>query len=113
VYAGDLVVEIVVADDHPFEAERVGLAVDRRAGVSRKAAEQLFGVVLGGSESAGRKRLEDQRRVTGRLERALRVERDCSRREREEPLGRRFLELLAAEEDVAELGQDSVVSSAG
>jgi hypothetical protein len=29
--ARDLVVEIVVADDHPLEAERIGLAVDVRA----------------------------------------------------------------------------------
>src|SRR6185437_6000994 len=75
--------------------------------------EKFLRLVLGRRELAGRHRLEDQRRVSGRLEGALRVERDGCGREREEPLGCRLLELLAAEEDVAELGQDSVVSSAG
>src|SRR4051794_13962610 len=36
--AGDLVVELRVADDHPLEAERVGLAVDVRALALRDAA---------------------------------------------------------------------------
>jgi hypothetical protein len=37
VHAGDLVVELRVADDHPLEAERVGLAIDRGAGSLRHA----------------------------------------------------------------------------
>jgi hypothetical protein len=100
-------------DDHPLEAERVGFAVDLGAGVPSNAAEELLCVALRRAELSGRKRLEDQRGVPGRLERALGVERDRSGREREQLLGRRPLQLLAAEEDVAEAGQDSVVSSAG
>jgi hypothetical protein len=100
-------------DDHPLEAERVGLAVDRRAGVSRYATQQLLRVGLGRVELSRRERLEDQGRVTGRLQRALGVERDRGRRKREQLLGRRPLQLLAAEEDVAEAGQDSVDPSAG
>jgi len=100
-------------DDHPLEAERVGLAVDRGAGVPRDAAEQLLRVAFARGELSRRERLEDERCVTGRLERARGVERDGRGREREQLLGRRSLQLLAAEEDVAEPGQDSVVSSAG
>jgi hypothetical protein len=100
-------------DDHPLEAERVGLAVDRGAGVLGDAAEQLLGIALARGELSRRERLEDQRGDAGRLERTLGVERDCGGREREQLLGRRLRQLLAAEEDVAELGQDSVVSSAG
>jgi hypothetical protein len=100
-------------DDHPFEAERVGLAVDRGAGVLGDAAEQFLGVALARRELARRERLEDQRRDAGRLQRALGVERDRGGREREQLVGRRLLQFLAAEEDVAELGQDSVFSSAG
>jgi hypothetical protein len=111
--AGDLVFELRVVDDNPLEAERVGLAVDRGAGVPRDAAEQLLRVALAGRELSRRERLEDERGVTGRLERALGVERDGRGREREQLLGGRPLQLLAAEDDVAEAGQDSVVSSAG
>src|SRR2546421_971104 len=111
--ARDLVVELGIADDHPLEAERVGLAVDRRAGASGNASQKLLCVALGRRELACRHRFEDQRGVSRRLEGALGVERDCRGREREEPLDCRLLELLAAEEDVAELGQDSVVFSAG
>jgi len=37
-----------------LEAEGVGLAVDRRAGAPRDAAEKFFRIVLGGVELAGR-----------------------------------------------------------
>jgi hypothetical protein len=100
-------------DDHPFETERVGLAVDRRAGVLGDAAEQLLRVALARGELPGREWLEDQRGDAGRLQGALGVERDRGGREREQLLCRRLLQFLAAEEDVAELAQDSVVSSAG
>jgi hypothetical protein len=100
-------------DDHPLEAERVGLAVDLGAGIARDAAQQLLRVGLGRVELSRRERLEDQCGVTGRLQRALGVERDRGRRKREQLLGRRPLQLLAAEEDVAEAGQDSVDPSAG
>jgi hypothetical protein len=66
--ARDLVFELRVVDDHPLEAERVGLAVDLGAGVPRDAAEQLLGVVLAGRELSRRERLEDERGVTGRLD---------------------------------------------
>src|SRR5262249_35432190 len=65
------------------------------------------------AELARREGLEDERGLASGLERALGVERDRRRRERKELLGRRALQLLAAEKDVAEPGQDSVVSSAG
>jgi hypothetical protein len=100
-------------DDHPLEAERIGLAVDRRAGVPGDAAEELLRVALRRVELSRRERLEDQRGVTGRLQRALGVEGDRGGREREQLLGRRPLQLLASEEDVAEAGQDSVDPSAG
>jgi hypothetical protein len=100
-------------DDHPLEAERIGLAVDRRAGVSGDAAQQLLRVALARAELARREGLEDERAGARGLERAVRVERDGRGREREQPLGGRPLELLPAEEDVAEARQDSVVSSAG
>jgi hypothetical protein len=100
-------------DDHPLEAERVGLAIDLRAGAAGDGAEQLFRVVLGRGEFPGRERLEDQCGIPGGLQRALRLEGDRGGREREEPLAGGLLELLAAEEDVAEPGQDSVASSAG
>ena len=40
--AGDLVLELRVVDDHPLEAERVGLAVDLGARVPSDAAQQLL-----------------------------------------------------------------------
>jgi hypothetical protein len=83
-------------DDHPLEAERVGLAVDRRAGVPSNAAEQLLRVGLGRVELSRRERLEDQGSVTGGLERALGIEGDRGGREREQLLGCRSLQLLAA-----------------
>jgi hypothetical protein len=55
-------------DDHPLEAERVGLAVDLGAGLLGDAAEKLLRVALGGGELARRERLEDERGVPGRLE---------------------------------------------
>jgi hypothetical protein len=100
-------------DDHPLEAEGVGLAVDRRARVLGDAAEQLLRLAPRRAELARRQRLEDERGDPGRLERACGVEGDGGGREREQLLGGRLLQLLAAEEDVAEAGQDSVVSSAG
>ena len=109
----DLVLEVGVADDQPLEAERVGLAIDRGAGVSGDATQQLFRVALARAELARRERLEDERGGAGRLERAVRLERDGRGREREQLLGGRPLQLLAAEEDVAEPGQDSGASSAG
>jgi hypothetical protein len=111
--AGDLVLERGVTDDDPLEAERVGLAVERRAGALRDALQELVDVALRLRELAGRERLEDGGGGSRGLERALRVERDCRGREGEEPVGGRALELLAAEENVAEPGQDSVASSAG
>jgi hypothetical protein len=110
---GDLILEVGVADDDPLEAERVGLPVELRACALRDALEQLLDVALGLPELAGRQRLEDRRRSAGRLQRALGLERDCGGREREETVGRGLLQLLAAEEDVAEPGQGSVVSPAG
>src|SRR5438067_214772 len=91
--AGDLVVELWVADDHPLEAERVGLPVDVRALPFRDTAQQLLGVVLRRRELAGRHRLEDERRVACRLERALDIERHRRSREREELVRRRLFEL--------------------
>src|SRR5262249_39017083 len=82
VHARDLVFELVVVNDHPLEAERVGLAVDRRAGVPGDAAQQLLRVALARAELTGRERLEDERGVAGRLERARGVERDGRGRER-------------------------------
>src|SRR5207302_3064568 len=93
--------------------ERIGLPVDRGAGLAGDAAQQLLCVALARVELPGRERLEDERRVTGRPERALCFERHGRGREGEELLGRRPLQLLAAEEDVAEASQDSVVPSAG
>jgi hypothetical protein len=100
-------------NDHPLEAERVGLAVDLGAGLPCNASEQLLRVALARGELSRGKRLEDERGVPGGLERALGVERDRGGREREQLLGGRSLQLLAAEEDVAEPGQGSVVPSAG
>src|SRR5439155_25172543 len=108
----DLVVELRIADDHPLEAERVRLAVDVRVLALRDAAQELLGVVLGRRELARGHRLEDERRVARRRERALGLERHRRGREREEPLRGRLLELFAAEEDVAERAQLAGVSSA-
>jgi hypothetical protein len=113
VNAGDLVLEVRVADDQPLEAEGVGLAIQRRAGALRDALEELVDVALGLLELAGRQRLENGRARAGGLERALRVERDGGGGDRKEPLGRGLLQLLAAEDDVAEPAQLSVASSAG
>jgi hypothetical protein len=113
VHGGDLVLEVGIADDDPFEAERVRLPLERRACALCDAREELLDVGLGLPELTGRERFEDRRAGSGRLERALRVERDGRGRQREEPLGRGLLQLLATEEDVAEAAQDSVASSAG
>src|SRR5579884_501049 len=109
--ARDLIVELGVADDHPLEAERVRLAVDRRAGSAGDTAQKLLRLVLGLAELTCRHGLEDESGVAGRLQRALRVERDGRGREGEEPVGRGLLQLLAAEENVAEPGQDSGAAS--
>jgi len=111
--AGDLVLEIGVTDYRPLEAEAVGLAVERRPPVLGDSLKELVDVLLRLLELAGREWLEDRRADAGRLERALDVEGDRCGREREDAVGRRLLQLLAAEEDVAEPAQDSVVSSAG
>jgi hypothetical protein len=66
--AGDLVLELGVADDDPLKAERVGLAVKRRAGALRDALEQLVDVALRLRELAGRERLEDRRSGSRALE---------------------------------------------
>jgi hypothetical protein len=50
--AGHLVFELRVANDHPLEAERVGLAVDLGARVAGDAAQQLLRFVLGRRELA-------------------------------------------------------------
>jgi hypothetical protein len=55
-------------DDHPLEAERVGLAVDLGVGILGDAAEQFLGVARGRGELARGEGLEDQRRIAGRLE---------------------------------------------
>jgi hypothetical protein len=106
-----LIVEVGIADDHPLEAERVRLAVDRGAAALGNTAKEFLRIVLRLAELTRRERLEDQCRVTRRLERAFRVEGDGRGREREKPLGRWSLQLLAAEEDVAEPRQGWDVSS--
>ena len=64
----DLVFELRVVDDDPLEAERVGLAVDLGTRVTSDAAEQLLRVGRSRRELSGRERLEDERRVSGRLQ---------------------------------------------
>jgi hypothetical protein len=108
-----LILEVGVADDRPLVAEAVGLALQGRAAVLRDTVEQLLDVPVRLLEPAGGERLEDRRADAGRLQGALGLERDGGGREREEPLRLGLLQLLAAEEDVAEPGQDSVASSAG
>src|SRR5439155_11859952 len=94
--------ELGVAHDHPLEAERVLRAVELRARARRDALEQLLDVVVDLRELAGRHRLEDDRANTGRLEPAPDVECDGCRRQREQPVACRALQLLAPEQDVAE-----------
>src|SRR5581483_7194572 len=92
-----LVLEIGVADDHPLEAERVLLPLERRPARLRDALDELLRVGLGLGELARRERLEDERARAGRLQPAIDVE-----RQREEAVARRALQLLPAEEDVSE-----------
>src|SRR5581483_5284773 len=102
VHARDLVLEVGVADYHPLEAVRVGLAIELRALRRRDSLQELLDLLVGGGELACRQRLEDDRADACRLERALGLERDRRRADREEPLGGRRLQLLAPEEDVAQ-----------
>jgi hypothetical protein len=53
VHAGDLVLEVRVADDDPLEAEAVGLAVEGRAAFLRDPLEQLLDVLVRLCEVAG------------------------------------------------------------
>src|SRR5581483_9670475 len=94
VHARDLVLEVGVADYHPLEAVRVGLAIELRALRRRDSLQELLDLLVGGGELACRQRLEDDRADACRLERALGLERDRRRADREEPLGGRRLQLL-------------------
>src|SRR6202043_2841294 len=85
---------------------RVLLAVERRAGAGRDALQQLLDVVVDLRELARRQRLENERTDARGLEPAPDVECDGGGREREEPVPRRLLQLLAAEQDVAETHYD-------
>src|SRR5205814_4565372 len=53
----DDVLQILVADDDPLEAEVVRLRVHLRAGLLRSRAQQAVDVLLDGGELAGRDRL--------------------------------------------------------
>ena len=64
--------------------------------------KQLLDVVVDLRELAGGKRLEDDRADARGFRAAVDVERDRCSREREQPVARRLLQLLASEEDVAE-----------
>jgi hypothetical protein len=74
--------------------------VDLRLALLRHRLDQLVDVVERAAELARRLRLERHRGDAGRLQVELGVERDRRRREREQPVGFWFGELLLAEEDV-------------
>src|SRR5215218_711704 len=97
---GHEVFEILVADDDPLEAEAVRAPPHLRARIPGSDAEQLVDLVFGPRELAGGEGLEDDRRNAGRLEVALRLERDRRSRKSEELVEVRALELLPPEEDV-------------
>src|SRR3954451_7551701 len=107
----DDVLEVRVVDDEPLEAHLVALPLDLRARLARDGVQQLLALVLGADELARRERLEAAARRPQRLEVELGLERDPRRRDGEQPLARRILELLAPEEDVADA--QSVTRPAG
>src|SRR5436190_12891525 len=98
----DEVLEVLVVDDEPLEAHLVALALDLRARLARDGVQQLLELVLCAHELTGRERLEADARRSRRLQVELGLERYPRRRDREQPLLRGILELLAPEEDVAE-----------
>ena len=103
--------EVVVVDDQPLEAELVGAPLDPRVGLLRDRVEQLLELVLGPHELRGGQRLEDHGRGAGRLQPELGLERDPRRRDREELLPVGLLELLPPEESVPETHQAAAFPS--
>ena len=85
----DQVLEVLVADDQPLEAELVVLPLDLRAGLAPTASEQLLELVLGAHELAGREGLEADAGRAGGLQPEVGLERDPRGRDREQPLARR------------------------
>src|SRR5580765_2176449 len=90
---GYLVLQVRVTDDDPRVAERVLAALELRAGLCGYPIEELLQVVLGAHEVARRERLENDPSRAGRTQSELRVERDGSGAQGEQPLARRTGEL--------------------
>jgi hypothetical protein len=102
VHGRDDLLEVVVADDQPLEPELVAAPLDLRVRVPSSDVEQLLELVLGANELGRGQRLEDDGGVARRLQPKVGLERDPSRRDREEPLLVGLLQLLTPEEDVCE-----------
>ena len=96
------VLDVGVAHDHPAVAELVVLGLHRGAHLRARPGEDLLHVVDDLAEVAGRQRLEDDAGDAARLDALLRVEPDVGGRDREEPVGRRPLDLALAQQRVEE-----------
>src|SRR5262249_51533421 len=97
----DLIFELRVADDDPAVPERVVAPLELRTRRSGNRVQKLLDVALGAHELTGGERLEADPPRPGGLQPALDVEPPRRGRQGEEPLLRRFRELLTPEEDVA------------
>src|SRR3954467_11904774 len=100
--ADGAVLELRVLDDHPAVSDLVVGGLDARADLLPGALQHLLHLGDDRAEVARAERLEDDRRPPARLDVLLRLEVHVRGREREQPVGRRALDLAAAEQRVEE-----------
>src|SRR3954451_176905 len=94
------VLELGVLYDHPAVADLVAGGLDARADLVPGALQDLLHLGDDRAEVARAERLEDDRRAPARLDVLLGLEVDVRGREREQPVRRRALDLVAAEQRV-------------
>src|SRR4051795_9822169 len=94
------VLEVRVLDGHPAVAELVVGGLDGRADLVAGALEHLLHLGDDRLEVARAERLEDDRGLAARGDALLVLEVDVRGRDREEPVGRRALDLAPAEQRV-------------